>query len=429
MLDLTAEDLWVIATCTCCAVACAIPGVFLMLRKASMLGDAVSHAILPGLAVSFIVTGSRDPAFMLVGALGAGLLTAVLSSFLHRTTNVSEDASLGIVFTSFFALGVILVTWAARDVDLDPGCVLYGLAEFVPFDTISILGRELPRSFVWLALLVLVNTTLTILFYKELLISTFDPALARSLGFGVRKIHYALLTCVTVTAVASFEAVGSILVVAMLITPAATAYLVSNRLPWVLAIAVLCAVISSVGGYLGALALNTSVAGMMSVVIGCLFATAVVFSPTHGYAKRCADRVSLGLKIIRDDMLGILFRWHEVVGPGQRNPLMPRDMLQALDVGFLGKVALWMLRRSGDLFREQDGSLRLTERGIVEASAIVRSHRLWEAYLAKHLSLPLDHLHAPSERTEHYIGRALAREIEAEVDGGSDPHGRSIPKG
>jgi manganese/zinc/iron transport system permease protein len=424
----TPEDLWIIATCACCAVACSVPGVFLMLRRSSMLGDAVSHAILPGLAVAFIISGSREPFIMVVGALAAGLLTSFLSSLLHRTTIIKEDSSLGVVFTTFFAVGVILIGMVARQVDLDPGCVLYGLAEFTPFDTIRVGGYYVPRSFVWLSLNLIGNVALVTVFYKELKLSTFDPGLATTLGFNVSAIHYALMTCVTITAVAAFEAVGSILVVSMLITPAAAAYLLSNRLSGVLFLAALLGACSAVFGYGGALYLNTSVAGMMSVTSGAMFVLALLFSPSHGYVRKVLVRGRMQQQIARDDILGMLFRWHEVVGKEERQPLHLSEITAALDRGMLTRFALRSLERSGDVVQLRDGSLRLTERGIVEASALVRSHRLWETYLAKHLGLPIDHLHDASERTEHFIGRALAREIEQEVSAAKDPHGRTIPK-
>jgi hypothetical protein len=141
------------------------------------------------------------------------------------------------------------------------------------------------------------------------------------------------------------------------------------------------------------------------------------------------DQGLLSLQIVRDDILGILFRWHEFDGSKGEHPLYPHNVLLALDARIWGRIGMSMLVRSGHVCRLTNGSLRLTEKGLVEASAIVRSHRLWEAYLAKHLALPLDHLHAPSERTEHFIGRAIARQIETELQSDEDPHGRSIPKG
>jgi manganese/zinc/iron transport system permease protein len=425
--NLSNDELWVIATAGACAIACAIPGVFLMLKRASLLGDAISHSILPGLALAFIASGSRSPVIMMFGALVAGIATAVCSTSLRCLKIIKEDAALGIVFTSFFALGVLLISWAARSVDLDPGCVLYGLVEFAPFDTVRILSFEVPRTFAILSVIALFNATLVTLFFKELMISTFDRQLASTLGFRPRVIDYALMVMVTITAVASFEAVGSILVVSMLITPAATAYLLSSRLCHIMLLSVLVSICSAVGGYAGALSLNTSVAGMMSVIAALCFIAALLLSPTNGVLRARIDSLSLRYRIYRDDILGMLYRWHEVVGRDQRNPLSSADIESALGSFPLVKLALWSLRREGAIITSEKGTLRLSEHGLVDAAALIRSHRLWEAYLAKHLGLPKDHLHEPSERTEHFIGRALARELQDDLSTSKDPHGRSIP--
>ena len=285
------DDLWTIAVASCCSISCGVLGCFLVLRRLSLLGDAISHAILPGLALAFILSGTRSPAAMLAGAMCVGLLTALVSGALHRWGRVPEDASMGVVFTTLFAGGVMLVTVAARDVDLDPGCVLYGLIEFAPFDTLAIAGAQIPRSFVWLGASMAINIGLIAVFYKELKIACFDPALATTLGISATLVHYGLMTAVTATAVASFEAVGSILVVAMLVAPGATAQLLTDRLARMLWWAGAVALLSAVGGYVLAVYFNTSVAGMIATVSLGLFVAAAVGAPTHGViARRVADR-------------------------------------------------------------------------------------------------------------------------------------------
>ena len=427
LVNLSVDELWVIATCAVCGAACAIPGVFLMLRRSALLGDAISHAILPGITVAFMISGERSPIFMLLGAALAGLLTALLSSLLSQSTILKKDAALGIVFTTMFAIGVLLLTWGARNVDLDPGCVLYGLAELTPFDTTELFSMLLPRSFVWLSIILLINISLVSIFFKELKLSSFDPVLASALGFNTTLIHYVLITSVTITAVASFEAVGSILVISMLITPAATAYLLTDRLGVLIFIAAALGIVAAFGGYAGALTLNTSVAGMMSVVSGVIFAISLVVAPRHGLAQRVITRAMLRYRILRDDILGRLYRWHEVVGRDLSNPLTHREIYQALGRSILTRLALRSLIRRGEVVRALNAPLHLTERGMLEAQALVRSHRLWESYLAKHLGLALDHLHIPSERTEHFIGLALTRELEKELATKLDPHGKVIP--
>jgi manganese/zinc/iron transport system permease protein len=426
-MTLSADEIWVVATAAACAVACTIPGIFLMLQRSSLLGDAISHAILPGLAVGFMLSGSRHPMIMMLSALVAGLLTAICSTALRSLRVIKDDAALGIVFTSFFALGVILISWTARSVDLDPGCVLYGVIEFSSFDTIEILSLDIPRSFVMLSLIALLNGALMALFFKELTLSTFDHQLASMLGFSPHLLRYGLMCVVTVTAVAAFEAVGSILVVSMLITPAATAFLLVNRLRSLAILAILIALTSAVAGYAGALALNTSVAGMMSVMAAVAFVAALLLSPSQGIIRGFLSSARLRYRICCDDILGLLYRWHEAARHTRHTPLARVDILSALGSSSFVKLALWTLHRTGEVVTTAQGALHLSERGLVEAAAVVRSHRLWEAYLAKHLGLPHDHLHESSERTEHFIGRALARELQDELSTTEDPHGKSIP--
>ena len=286
------DDLWTVAIAACCCLACGLLGCFLMLRRMSLLGDAISHAILPGLAAAFFLTGSREPIAMLAGAMVVGVLTAVISTGLNRWGRVPEDASMGVVFTTLFACGVILITLVARDVDLDPGCVLYGLIEFAPFDTVRVFDLELPRSFVWLFSVLVVNVTLISVFFKELKIVCFDPYLATTMGISATAVHYGLMTAVAATSVASFEAVGSILVVAMLVAPGATAHLLTDKLGRLLWWSAAIAILSAVLGYILAVRFNTSVAGMIATVGLGLFMLAAIASPRHGFiAKQFHKRV------------------------------------------------------------------------------------------------------------------------------------------
>ncbi len=280
------DDLWTAGTAVLCSVACGLVGCFLILRRMALLGDAISHAILPGLAVAFLVTNSREPLAMLGGAMVVGVLTALLSAGLSRWGKVPEDASMGVVFTTLFAAGVMLITLVARDVDLDPGCVLYGLIEFVPFDTVSLAGGRVPRSFLWLSIALGVNLTLIVVFFKELKIVCFDPYLATTMGISAAVVHYGLMTLVAATSVAAFEAVGSILVVAMLVAPGATAHLITDKLSRMLWWSGALAAANAVAGYALAVWLNTSVAGMIATVSLAMFILAAVASPRHGVLAR-----------------------------------------------------------------------------------------------------------------------------------------------
>lgn len=287
------NSIWIILTGTLAAASCALVGCFLVLRRMAMLGDAISHAVLPGIAIAFLFSGSRAPLPMLVGAGALGVITTFLIETLHRRGKLQQDASIGVTFTWLFAVGVILITLFASQVDLDQECVLYGEIAYVPLDTwVTGAGMNLgPRAIWTLGILLLLNLIFVVLGYKELKITAFDPALATSLGISATVWHYLLMGMVSLTTVGSFESVGAILVVAMLIAPPATAYLLTDRLDRMLCYAVAIGFLSALGGYLLASWLDGSIAGAMAVVAGIQFALAFFFSPLHGLLpKRLRQR-------------------------------------------------------------------------------------------------------------------------------------------
>lgn len=295
------NSLWIILTGILAAGACSLVGCFLVLRRMAMLGDAISHAVLPGIAIAFLFSGSRDPLPMLAGAGTLGVITTFLIETLHRRGKLQQDASIGVTFTWLFALGVILITLFAGQVDLDQECVLYGEIAYVPLDLwISDAGNLLGPRAVWtLGIIFLLNLLFVILCYKELKVTAFDPALATSLGISATLWHYLLMSMVSLTTVGSFESVGAILVVAMLIAPPATAYLLTDSLSRMLIYAVILGATSAIGGYYFAYALDGSIAGAMAVVAGVQFALAFFFSPSHGLLPKRIRQRRLGEEMER----------------------------------------------------------------------------------------------------------------------------------
>lgn len=282
-------DGWIIAVGMLCAMACALPGCFLVLRRMSMMGDAISHAVLPGLAVAFIVSGELTSVPMFIGAAIAGMLTALFTEWVHGYGRVDEGASMGVVFTGLFALGLVLIAHAADNVHLDADCVLYGAIEFTPLDLVNLGDLAIPRMGLTLSAVLLINLFFVIVLFKEFKISAFDPALATTLGINARLMHYLLMTLTAITAVAAFEAVGSILLVALLIAPPAAAYLLTDRLPIMIGLSLIIGAVAAVLGHIGALVVpaafgydSTSTAGMIAVSTGLLLALAALFGPRHG---------------------------------------------------------------------------------------------------------------------------------------------------
>ncbi len=278
------NDIYIITTAILVSCSCALLGCFLILRKMAMVGDAISHAVLPGIVIAFLLSGSRDSVTMLIGAGLLGLLTTFLIEFFHKKARLQSDASIGVTFTWLFAIGVILISLFAGKVDLDQDCVLYGEIAYVPLDMVITAGGVVlaPKAIFVSGTILLLLIAFIILFYKELFLTTFDPAFATAIGISTTLWHYALMGAVSVTTVASFESVGAILVVALLIAPAATAFLLTDNLKHMLLLACLAGILSSIGGYYLAVWLDGSIAGAIATVAGLLFALSMLFSPSHG---------------------------------------------------------------------------------------------------------------------------------------------------
>ncbi len=274
--ELGGIHIWVVVMGFLTCLACGMVGVFLVLRRLALTGDAISHSLLPGIVLAFLITGARNTGSMILGAIAAAVVAVVLIEFIHSRSRIKTDAAMGIVFSGLFALGVLLISLFADSVDLDADCVLYGEIAFVGLETpVRLLGVPLgPIQVVRMGVVVLVMLCLLICFYRQILVTSFDPALARSIGANPAVYHYGLMIALAVVAVSAFEAVGSILVVAMLVFPGATAQLFCTRLPAILFSTVPLALLYSLGGFHLAIYLNASIAASMTVVAGTIFACA-----------------------------------------------------------------------------------------------------------------------------------------------------------
>ena len=422
----------IIVTGVLCAVGAALLGNFLVLRKMSMLGDAVAHAVLPGIAAAFLISHSRSSLPMFIGAVVVGILTAMFTEWIRRVGKVDEGASMGVVFTSLFALGLVMLEQAAGHVDLDAGCVLYGAIESTSIDAFYIGDWKFPTASLRLAPVVLINALFVILLFKELKISSFDPAFATTMVFSAKLMHYGLMVLVSVTAVASFEAAGSILVVAMFVVPPAAAYMLTDRLGVMIGISVVIAILSAVFGHVAAVEVpswfgfgSTTTAGMIAVAGGVMFLLAACLGPQHGVIVKWVRRQVLSLQILSDDIVALLYRREE-----RESGLATRGEIaeELFAGGFFMSLATRTLRRRGELAMEGDAKMTLTDAGRDRARKLVRSHRLWEKYLAEETSTQADRVHGQAERFEHFTDRVLRDELDRSTDASDlDPHGRRIP--
>jgi manganese/zinc/iron transport system permease protein len=421
-------DWWTFAVLAVGNASCALVGCMLMLRRMALLGDAVSHAVLPGIAVAYLVVGKVNPVATLAAAAVVGVIVAWLVERLQSLGRVAEDASLGIVFTSLFALGVLLIHRFAGNVDLDPNCVLFGSLELSALDVarVGLPGLsayvEMPRPLVFLSYGLFVVLATLALLWKEWKLSSFDAPLAQAMGFHPRRLHYILMALASVVAVVSFESVGTVLVVAMMIVPPATARLLVDGYGATLAWSVVIAVFVSAAGHAFAISGNVTVneAGACATVGGIVLALAALFGPRHGYVARAIRRLRLALDVAGQDVLARLFREEE-------QGATPTALPAAAD--WRESLARRLLVRR-NLMTESSAGARLTAEGRDAAQSLVRAHRLWESYLEQNFALPTDHLHEPAHRIEHVLDPALQKQVQEELHSPeADPHGRSIPKG
>jgi manganese/zinc/iron transport system permease protein len=387
---------------------------------------------------------ATEHAAMFIGAIAVGVLTALLTEWVQKLGRVESTAALGVVYTTLFAAGLLLIRIAADSVHLDPDCVLYGNLELSVLDVgMTVAGMEIPRPVLVSGAVFLVNLFLIVLFFKELRISAFDPSLATTLGIHASLMHYALMGVTAATVVAAFESVGSILVIAMLIVPSATAHLLTDRLSTMIFLSLLIAALSALLGHVFALTLppivfgrlgfdsvrDAGTAGMMAAACGFLFVLAMLFGPRHGVLSKLFDQSRLSLKIAGEDMLGLLFRLEESTNlQNQTQATVPRLSGNVLGVGpILSRLALFKLQWGGKI-AGRASEYRLTDSGRKDAKTLVRAHRLWESYMARHFDVPDDHLHETASHVEHFLDPDLRAELSAELDRPRrDPHGRDIP--
>ncbi|WGK65717.1 metal ABC transporter permease [Croceiramulus getboli] len=265
------------------AIACALPGTFLVLRKMAMISDAISHSILPGIVLGFFLTQDLNSPWLILLAALSGVLTVFIVEQIQKTGLVKEDTAIGLVFPAFFSVGVLLIAQHANDVHLDIDAVLLGELAFAPFDRLYWGDMDLGPKSLWVISTILLGTlVLLITFFKELKLSTFDKGLATSLGFSPVLIHYGLMSMSSVTVVGAFDAVGAVLVVALIIAPAAAAYLLTDSLKTMLVLSSIFGVVAAVAGYWVAYALDASIAGSITTVLGLLFFLVYLFAPKRG---------------------------------------------------------------------------------------------------------------------------------------------------
>lgn len=344
------------------SIACALPGNFLVLRKMSMLTDAISHTVLLGIILAFLAIGSLDSPLLIIGASFMGVLSVWLIELLHRSKLVASDAAIGFIFPLLFSVAVILVTRYAGNAHLDTDCVLLGELAFAPFDHLFINGIDYGAKGIYTSGVVLFISLFFIsLFYKEIKLATFDPVLANVLGFSTALIHYGLISLVSLVAVTSFQSIGSILVIAFMIIPAMTAALWTRTLAGRLILSCLLGAAGSVLGTIGAIIIDASLAGMMAAVLGLFFILSLIFAPSTGilaaFFQKKTQRFTYGRETLLRHLLFHAGSKEEIRG----NAIDTLSLHMKWPDSFTRKICR-SLMKDGYII-EKDGLLLPTEQG------------------------------------------------------------------
>jgi len=300
-------NLWYVLMACVVAIPCSQLGSFLMLRRMSLIGDAISHSVLPGIVIAFILVRDVESPWILVGATAAGLLVTYLIELIHQKTRVKQDAAIGIAFTALFALGVLLVGLFANRVHIDAECIVYGeLTDITHYSEVAIpgIGVGVPMPLVTSSVVMLITLALIIVFFRVLLLTSFDSELAASLGYKPQLAQHVLMGVLSMVVVNSFSSVGAILVIALLIIPAASAYLCTYRLWLMMVLSGVHAILSSILGFYVYEMLNCGYAAAMVVSGVALFLLAWVFGPRDGLFWKLLKRFSLN-KGVSDSLDGI----------------------------------------------------------------------------------------------------------------------------
>lgn len=286
------------------AIASSLPGVFLVLRKMAMMTDAITHTILLGIVIAFFMTQSLTSPLLIIGAALMGVFTVFLTEVLNNTKLVSEDSAIGVVFPLLFSIAIIIISKYAGSVHLDTDAVLLGELAFAPFNRMVIFGRDIGAKAIYsMGVILIINIIYIVVFFKELKIVTFDPALSAVLGFMPTLLHYSLMAIVSVTAVGAFEAVGSILVIAFMIGPPVTAYLLTDDLKKMIFLSAGIGAVNGVLGYQIAKFFDVSIAGSMAMMTGVLFFLVFVFSPKRGLITTIGRRSKQKVEFAGDSLL------------------------------------------------------------------------------------------------------------------------------
>ena len=403
-------------------INCGLLGGFLVVRKMALVGDSLSHAVLPGVAIGFLWNMSKDPVAIFIGATIAGLLGAVAVNLIKETTLLKEDTALGLVLAAFFAVGLVILTMIQHLETANKS----GIDKYLFGQAAAISAKDVKLMTVVTAL----SLFTIVVFYKGFLVTSFDAGFARATGFPVQVFHYALMLLLAFSVVIALQAVGVVLVSAMLITPAAAAYMLTDRMHRLLVLASLFGIFAGAcGAFFSFMRPNLPTGPFMVLGASAVFLGAFLFGPKHGVIVRWWMQRSRVHRTRRENTLKSIFHVLEARnfhGEGVTLEELAERRRETIEEA---RAQAERLRAHGLATLQDDGrTMYLTPEGMQRALGIVRNHRLWELYLTNAAQIAVDHVHEDAEKIEHVLGEDVVRELERRLDfARKDPHGRIIP--
>ncbi len=413
-------DTWMVLIALCIAVSSTCIGMHFVLNRESLISDAISHSVLPGIAIAYIITGLRLPLPMFIGAIIAGLFATMLINFIIKQSRIDPSTSMGVVFSGFFAVGLLLISNVASTVDLDPSCVLFGSLELTPLETVQIASLDIPHAFITNASVMIFNIVFLLLLFRIITTVTFDSYFATSIGMPVRFVRMIQILLITVTSVAAFESVGSILIIAFLIIPPIVGWLFSITIKRMFFISLITAILSSYLGHVIAIYIppffgidDISSTGSIVTILGVFLLIAALFSPRMGFVIISINKIKNAVIVASYDILKTLYINKNTMY--RRIKDFKRIHNQSFVAGKLGIMsiilAIRVLRyKKYIVYSTQDGFIT-SEEGDRKAQEIIEQHRAWETYLYLEGMSP-EEIHLSAEQLEHSNEVNVAQKIQ-----------------
>ena len=398
----------------------AVVGTFTFLKKKALVGDAVAHAVLPGVCLAFLLSGNKNPFLLIIGAFFTGWLSLVIIDNITGKSKIKEDSAIALVLSVFYGVGIVILTYIQHT----GNAAQSGLSSFLFGNAAALVGDDLLVFSIIAGVLIITVS----LFFKELKLIAFDANYAQALGVPVKKIDL-LLTSLTVLAVVTgIQAVGVVLMAAMLITPAAAARFWTNN---VFKMTLIAAAMGAFSGLAGAFVSYTApsmpTGPWIVMIISAVALISFFIAPRKGIISRSVQQRRLQQLIMDENLLKELYH----LGEKDNDLYKQRTVLEIIEERYFPekalKSALSRLRRQGFLERK-DMQWGYTEAGRLKGQRVVKLHRLWELYLSKYMKIAPDHVHEDAETIEHIITPELERQLEHLLEyPETDPHEEKIP--